>query len=60
MHLEGTAVVQAGLEASLEVEPGQHVVEIYLVGTIIDNQGERFNITSSDRVKDEKVGKQQH
>ncbi len=33
LHLEGTAVVQAGQEASLEVVQGQHVVEIYLVCT---------------------------
>lgn len=36
LHLEGTAVVQAGQEASLEVVQGQHVMEIYLVSTIKD------------------------
>lgn len=36
LHLEGTAVVQAGQEASLEVVQGQRVMEIYLVCTIKD------------------------
>lgn len=36
VHLEGTVVVRAGQEASLEVVQGQHVVEIYLVSTVKD------------------------
>lgn len=39
LHLEGTAVVQAGQEASLEVVQGQRVMEIYLVCTIKRLQG---------------------
>lgn len=30
LHLEGTAAVQAGQEASLEVGQGRRVLEIYL------------------------------
>lgn len=31
LHLKGTAVVQVGQEANLEVVQGQHAVEIYLL-----------------------------
>ena len=31
LHSKGTAVVQVGQEASLEVVQGQHAVEIYLL-----------------------------
>lgn len=47
LHLEGTAVVQAGKEASLEVEQGQHVLEISLCGQLrlsSVHQGQRFHI----------------
>lgn len=36
LHLEGTAVAQAGQVINLEVVQGQHVVEIYLVDTFKD------------------------
>lgn len=42
LHLEGTAVVQAGQEACLEVVQGQHVVEIYLVCTIKKKTSDQF------------------